>query len=58
MESLKDEIQGFQEEKDEFETQLVKLRSVVDEKKSEVELFLMLMKAVIIVIESCSYHYK
>lgn len=36
MESLKDEIQGFQEEKDEFEAQLVKLRSVVDEKKSEV----------------------
>lgn len=58
MESLKDEIQGFQEEKDEFETQLVKLRSVVDEKKSEVELFFMLMKAVIIVIESCSYYYK
>lgn len=36
MESLKDEIQGFQEEKDEFETQLIGLRRVVDEQKSEV----------------------
>ncbi|XP_054714087.1 structural maintenance of chromosomes protein 4-like [Uloborus diversus] len=38
MGTLKDEVQGFQEEKEAFEFQLVKLKNTVNEKKSEVDL--------------------
>lgn len=54
MGSLKEEIQGFQEEKDEFESELVKVKHIVDEKKSEVMYQFLLLTALIELYQTCS----